>query len=169
MSLFNPIPDAAAAQASHAPLAERMRPRSLEEFVGQEHLLGPGKPLALADRARRSHLHDLLGSSRHRQNHAGQDHRRNHASQLHRVLRRHERHQGDQAGHGRRRAGRRRCTPAPSSSSTRFTASTRRSRMRFCPTSSAAPSASSAPPPRIHPSKSSPRCSPAAASTCSSR
>ena len=29
------------------PLADRMRPRSLEEFVGQEHLLGPGKPLRL--------------------------------------------------------------------------------------------------------------------------
>jgi putative ATPase len=28
-----------------APLAERMRPRSLEEFSGQEHLVGPGKPL----------------------------------------------------------------------------------------------------------------------------
>jgi len=28
-----------------APLAERMRPRSLEEFEGQEHLLGPGGPL----------------------------------------------------------------------------------------------------------------------------
>ena len=27
------------------PLAERMRPRSLQEFVGQEHLLGPVKPL----------------------------------------------------------------------------------------------------------------------------
>ena len=27
------------------PLAARMRPRSLDEFVGQEHLLGPGKPL----------------------------------------------------------------------------------------------------------------------------
>ena len=26
----------------------RMRPRTLEEFVGQEHLLGPGKPLRLA-------------------------------------------------------------------------------------------------------------------------
>ena len=48
MTLFNPIPDAAAAQASYAPLADRMRPRTLDEFVGQEHLLGPGKPLALA-------------------------------------------------------------------------------------------------------------------------
>ena len=28
-----------------APLAERMRPRTLEEYSGQEHLLGPGKPL----------------------------------------------------------------------------------------------------------------------------
>jgi putative ATPase len=27
------------------PLAERMRPQTLDEFVGQEHLLGPGKPL----------------------------------------------------------------------------------------------------------------------------
>src|SRR5690242_15599617 len=27
------------------PLAARMRPRSLDEFVGQEHLLAPGKPL----------------------------------------------------------------------------------------------------------------------------
>jgi len=29
----------------HAPLAERVRPQSLDEFVGQEHLLGAGKPL----------------------------------------------------------------------------------------------------------------------------
>jgi putative ATPase len=28
-----------------APLAERMRPRALDDFVGQEHLLGPGAPL----------------------------------------------------------------------------------------------------------------------------
>ncbi|MFN3337204.1 MAG: AAA family ATPase, partial [Thermomicrobium sp.] len=28
-----------------APLAERMRPRSLDEFVGQEHLVGPGSVL----------------------------------------------------------------------------------------------------------------------------
>ncbi|MDO8520135.1 MAG: replication-associated recombination protein A [Deltaproteobacteria bacterium] len=30
----------------YSPLAHRMRPRTLEEFVGQEHLLGPGKFLA---------------------------------------------------------------------------------------------------------------------------
>jgi putative ATPase len=44
MSLFAPTPDAKAAHVA-APLAERMRPRSLDEFLGQEHLLGPGKPL----------------------------------------------------------------------------------------------------------------------------
>ncbi len=31
----------------HAPLAERVRPQTLDEFVGQEHLLGKGKPLRL--------------------------------------------------------------------------------------------------------------------------
>lgn len=29
------------------PLAERLRPRTLDEYVGQEHILGPGKPLRL--------------------------------------------------------------------------------------------------------------------------
>ncbi|HEX4910587.1 MAG TPA: replication-associated recombination protein A [Permianibacter sp.] len=29
----------------HAPLAARMRPRTIDEYVGQSHLLGPGKPL----------------------------------------------------------------------------------------------------------------------------
>jgi len=31
--------------ASSAPLAARLRPRTLDEVVGQEHLLGPGRPL----------------------------------------------------------------------------------------------------------------------------
>jgi putative ATPase len=31
-----------------APLAERLRPRSLDEVLGQEHLLGPGRPLRAA-------------------------------------------------------------------------------------------------------------------------
>lgn len=49
MSLFDTAPQSAASTASRsAPLAERMRPRSLEEYTGQEHLLGPGKPLRLA-------------------------------------------------------------------------------------------------------------------------
>ncbi|HQR50714.1 MAG TPA: replication-associated recombination protein A [Methylophilaceae bacterium] len=32
----------------HAPLAERLRPKTLDEVVGQSHLLGEGKPLRLA-------------------------------------------------------------------------------------------------------------------------
>ncbi len=31
--------------AASAPLADRLRPRTLEEVVGQQHLLGPGKPM----------------------------------------------------------------------------------------------------------------------------
>ena len=49
MSLFDTSPLSAAAPrtSTTVPLAERMRPRSLDEFFGQEHLLGPGKPLRL--------------------------------------------------------------------------------------------------------------------------
>jgi len=46
MSLFAKV-EAEVAAAS-GPLAERMRPRSLEEFAGQQALLGPGKPLRTA-------------------------------------------------------------------------------------------------------------------------
>jgi putative ATPase len=45
MSLFQPIPNASGAVDASRPLADRIRPRTLEEFVGQEHLIGPGKPL----------------------------------------------------------------------------------------------------------------------------
>jgi putative ATPase len=38
----------AAAAEDIRPLAERLRPERLEAFVGQEHLLAPGKPLRLA-------------------------------------------------------------------------------------------------------------------------
>jgi len=33
------------AQTEHTPLAERMRPRTLDRFYGQEHLIGPGRIL----------------------------------------------------------------------------------------------------------------------------
>jgi putative ATPase len=45
MSLFQPIPSGDAGNDKTRPLADRMRPRTLEEFVGQGHLVGPGKPL----------------------------------------------------------------------------------------------------------------------------
>ncbi len=49
MSLFDtaPIGGITDRVSATAPLAERMRPRSLDEFFGQDHLLGPGKPLRL--------------------------------------------------------------------------------------------------------------------------
>lgn len=40
------------------PLADRMRPRSLDEFVGQQQVLGPGKPLRRAIES--GHLHSLI-------------------------------------------------------------------------------------------------------------
>jgi putative ATPase len=47
MNLFAPIPNDEPAAQGARPLADRMRPRTLDEFVGQEHLVGPGKPLRL--------------------------------------------------------------------------------------------------------------------------
>ena len=44
MGLFSSLPEPETA-AGLQPLAERMRPRTLDEFVGQEKLLGTGKPL----------------------------------------------------------------------------------------------------------------------------
>ena len=45
--------EAAETTDAAAPLATRMRPRSLEEFVGQEHILAPGKLLRRAIEADR--------------------------------------------------------------------------------------------------------------------
>lgn len=53
MDLFSTSPE--------PPLAERLRPASLDEVVGQAHLLGPGKPLRLAFDAKRLHSFVLMG------------------------------------------------------------------------------------------------------------
>jgi putative ATPase len=45
LSLFSNLPQPTPEDSAHQPLAERMRPRTLDEFIGQEKLLGPGKPL----------------------------------------------------------------------------------------------------------------------------
>ena len=47
MSLFGGTPDRATRAPRSAPLAERMRPRTLAAYAGQQHLLAPGKPLRL--------------------------------------------------------------------------------------------------------------------------
>jgi putative ATPase len=44
VSLFQAIPSDNPSDRTR-PLADRMRPRTLDEFVGQEHLVAPGKPL----------------------------------------------------------------------------------------------------------------------------
>jgi putative ATPase len=56
MSLFAKIEPEEGPGAATQPLAERMRPRTLEEFTGQDELLGPGKPL------RTQIEHDEIGS-----------------------------------------------------------------------------------------------------------
>jgi putative ATPase len=47
VNLFSSLPDRETNTAASTPLAQRMRPRTLDEVVGQEHLLAPGKPLRL--------------------------------------------------------------------------------------------------------------------------
>ncbi len=48
MSLFGAIPDIKPpSKIETAPLAERMRPRTLDEYAGQAHLVGAGKPLRI--------------------------------------------------------------------------------------------------------------------------
>ena len=46
MGLFQAVPKDDSSDRTQ-PLAARMRPRTLEEFAGQEHILAPGKPLRL--------------------------------------------------------------------------------------------------------------------------
>ncbi len=51
----------AAGEGAYRPLADRLRPHSLEEFVGQSHLLGPGAPLRRALEIGRPHSMILWG------------------------------------------------------------------------------------------------------------
>jgi len=56
VSLFDSTPPPDAAPDRNRPLAERMRPETLDDYIGQEHILGPGKPL------RRQIERDEIGS-----------------------------------------------------------------------------------------------------------
>ena len=50
-----------ASAAPHPPLAERLRPRTLDEVIGQQHLLGPGMPLRIAFESGEPHSCILWG------------------------------------------------------------------------------------------------------------
>ena len=47
--------------ATHSPLAEALRPQSLDDVIGQTHLLGEGKPLRLAFQSGQPHSMILWG------------------------------------------------------------------------------------------------------------
>jgi putative ATPase len=60
MSLFEPpSPQVSAREpGTRSPLADRIRPETLDEFVGQLHILGPGKPLR--KQIERDELHSMI-------------------------------------------------------------------------------------------------------------
>ena len=66
-SLFAPVDvpgapgKAASAVPTQVPLAERLRPQTLGEVIGQAHLLGPGKPLRVAFESGRIRSMILMG------------------------------------------------------------------------------------------------------------
>src|SRR5437867_6719467 len=57
MELFEQ-PASSAGAPPPGPLADRMRPRSIDEIVGQDHLLGPGRVLRTA--IERGELHSMI-------------------------------------------------------------------------------------------------------------
>ena len=56
-----PLSGAGAVASANAPLAERLRPQTLDEVIGQQHLLGPGKPLRIAFESGKPHSMILWG------------------------------------------------------------------------------------------------------------
>ena len=69
------------------PLATRMRPRELEEFAGQEHLLGERQGAAPAHRSGPGFLHDFWGPPGSWENDVGPDYRREDKSKFHQFQR----------------------------------------------------------------------------------
>ena len=65
-----------------------MRPRTLDEIVGQDEILAPGQAAARGDRARPAAVDHPLGTAGHRQDDARADHRRADAGALRPVQRR---------------------------------------------------------------------------------
>lgn len=61
MSFSRSLSSPSSAGAAHQPLAERLRPRTLGEVIGQQQVLGPGMPLRLAFESGRPHSCILWG------------------------------------------------------------------------------------------------------------
>ena len=132
-----------------APLAARMRPRSLDEFVGQEHIVGPGRLLRRAIQA--DQLSSVIfygppGTGKTTLAAVIANTTRSHFETLNAVLagvadiRRVIKEAQERRGAA--------ITGGPSSLWTKCIAGTRPSRTRCCPGWKMAPSSLSAPPPR---------------------
>ena len=67
----------------HEPLAERLRPKTLDEFQGQQHLLGKGKVLRNLIEKGPDFFHDFLGPARRGKDNPCKDHRPYDKSQFH--------------------------------------------------------------------------------------
>ena len=154
----------------HGPLAARMRPRTLDEVVGQEHVLGAGHARCAprSSRGGRTRWSSTGRPARARRRSRGSSPRprapRSRSSAPSRPgAPRCARCSSAPTTAARARASRR------SSSSTRSTASTRPSRTRCCPRSRRASSRSSGRRPRTRTSRSTRRCSRARRSTSCAR
>ena len=124
---------AADAPAANAPLADRLRPQSLDEVVGQEHLTGPDGAIGRMVAAGKLSLDDPVGAARHRQDqHRAAARRRGRP-----ALRRRSRRCSPASPTSRRSSPRRRPPPGPASgpccSWTRSTASTASQQDGFLP------------------------------------
>ena len=118
---------------AQAPLAARLRPRTIDDVVGQAQLLGPGPPAAPPRRAGPPVVGAAVGPARHRQDDARPRRRRHDVAGVRAAVGGHGRRQGRPRGD---RAGRASASAsagrARSCSSTRSTASRSRSRTPCC-------------------------------------
>ena len=74
------------ADGAPRPLADRLRPASLAEVIGQDHLLGEQGIARAHGQGGAALLGDLLGTARHRQDHGGAAARRGHGSAFRAAL-----------------------------------------------------------------------------------
>ena len=83
----------------HEPLAERLRPKTLDEFQGQQHLLGKGK--VLRNLIERDQISSMIfwGPPGIGKDNPCKDHRPYDKSQFHHFFGCDQRHQGNPRGH----------------------------------------------------------------------